>query len=166
MKIAAAFDHRGVKLRGAVLEAIEAAGHTAVDLGALRRPCDVPRISRVRAVLSWGSPPSTTDPDKVPVWGNRIDRHVQIEPGPTYDGTAHFTIVGGVAANKVSLVTGLTDSGATLGTSTVPLNPPSCPFAPVMRWRSAGTVRSVDATIAVLKGDEQALRSGLGATGD
>jgi hypothetical protein len=100
-----------------------------VDLGALRRPCDVPRIARVRAVLSWGTPPSTTDPDKVPVWGNRIDRHVQIEPGPTYDGTAHFTIVGGVAANKVSLVTGLTDSGATLGTSTVPLNPPSCPFA-------------------------------------
>ena len=33
MKIAAAFDHRGVKLRHAVLEAIEAAGHDAVDLG-------------------------------------------------------------------------------------------------------------------------------------
>ena len=33
MKIAAAFDHRGVKLRDAVLGAIEAAGHTAVDLG-------------------------------------------------------------------------------------------------------------------------------------
>ena len=33
MKVAAAFDHRGVKLRGAVLEAIEAAGHEAVDLG-------------------------------------------------------------------------------------------------------------------------------------
>jgi ribose 5-phosphate isomerase B len=33
MKIAASFDHRGVKLRGAVLEAIAAAGHEAVDLG-------------------------------------------------------------------------------------------------------------------------------------
>ena len=33
MKVAAAFDHRGVKLREAVLEAIEAAGHTVVDLG-------------------------------------------------------------------------------------------------------------------------------------
>ena len=33
MKIAAAFDHRGVKLRDAVMEAIEAAGHEAVDLG-------------------------------------------------------------------------------------------------------------------------------------
>lgn len=33
MKVAAAFDHRGVKLREAVLEAIRAAGHDAVDLG-------------------------------------------------------------------------------------------------------------------------------------
>ena len=33
MKVAAAFDHRGVKLRSAVLEAIAAAGHESVDLG-------------------------------------------------------------------------------------------------------------------------------------
>jgi ribose 5-phosphate isomerase B len=33
VKVAAAFDHRGVKLRDAVFEAIEAAGHTPVDLG-------------------------------------------------------------------------------------------------------------------------------------
>ena len=33
MKVALAFDHRGVKLREAVFEAVAAAGHTAVDLG-------------------------------------------------------------------------------------------------------------------------------------
>ncbi len=33
MRIAAAFDHRGVKLRQAVFEAIASAGHEAVDLG-------------------------------------------------------------------------------------------------------------------------------------
>jgi ribose 5-phosphate isomerase B len=33
MRVAAAFDHRGVKLRAAVLGAIEAAGGEAVDLG-------------------------------------------------------------------------------------------------------------------------------------
>lgn len=33
MKVAAAFDHRGVKLRDAVLAAIAAAGHEAIDLG-------------------------------------------------------------------------------------------------------------------------------------
>ena len=34
-----------------------------------------------------------------------------------------------MAANKVNLGTGLTDPGATLGVSTIPLNPPLCPFA-------------------------------------
>ena len=34
MRVAAAFDHRGVKLRGAVLGAIDGAGHDVVDLGA------------------------------------------------------------------------------------------------------------------------------------
>jgi ribose 5-phosphate isomerase B len=33
MRVAAAFDHRGVQLRAAVLGAIEAAGHDPVDLG-------------------------------------------------------------------------------------------------------------------------------------
>ncbi len=33
MRVAAAFDHRGVKLREAVLDEIRAAGHEAVDLG-------------------------------------------------------------------------------------------------------------------------------------
>ena len=33
MKVAVAFDHRGVRLRGAVLEALDAAGHEIVDLG-------------------------------------------------------------------------------------------------------------------------------------
>jgi ribose 5-phosphate isomerase B len=33
VKVALAFDHRGVKLREAVFEAVAAAGHTAVDLG-------------------------------------------------------------------------------------------------------------------------------------
>ena len=83
-----------------------------VDLGALRRPCDQARLSRVRAVLSWGTPPSTTDPDAVPYWGNRIDRHVQVAPGVPYDGTARFTRVGGVPSDNVSQVTGLTGIGS------------------------------------------------------
>src|SRR5215217_7568489 len=34
MRVAVAFDHRGVKLREAVLEEVEAGGHETVDLGA------------------------------------------------------------------------------------------------------------------------------------
>jgi ribose 5-phosphate isomerase B len=33
MRVAVAFDHRGVKLRPSVLEEVEAAGHETVDLG-------------------------------------------------------------------------------------------------------------------------------------
>jgi ribose 5-phosphate isomerase B len=33
MRVAASFDHRGVKLRNAVLEAIEGEGHALVDMG-------------------------------------------------------------------------------------------------------------------------------------
>jgi ribose 5-phosphate isomerase B len=51
VKIAAAFDHRGVKLRDAVFEAIESAGHVAVDLGA---HTDVTRIDYPDKALELG----------------------------------------------------------------------------------------------------------------
>lgn len=52
-----------------------------VDLTYHRRPCQNPKIGRVRAVLSWAVAPSTTDPDALNFWGNRLDRHVVIKPG-------------------------------------------------------------------------------------
>jgi len=52
-----------------------------VDLTYRRRSCTKPKIARVRAVLSWAIPPSTTDPNKLNYWGNRLDAHVQINPG-------------------------------------------------------------------------------------
>jgi hypothetical protein len=99
-----------------------------VDLDALRGNCETPKIGKVRAVLSWNSTPSDSDPDALPIWGNRLDRHVQIQPGPGYDGKAGFTRVGGVAANKVNLASGLTNPGAVLRWLTLPL-PAECPFA-------------------------------------
>src|SRR5205807_1476283 len=44
-----------------------------VDLTHHRRDCQQPKVLRVRAVLAWGSPPSTTNPEAVPYWGNRRD---------------------------------------------------------------------------------------------
>jgi len=98
-----------------------------VDLGALRQGCKTPVLRRVRAVLSWNTPPSTTNPDAVPVWGNHIDRHVQIKPGVPHDGKARFTIVGGVAAAMVDISTGLTKPGAIVGLTHA--LPDHCPFA-------------------------------------
>ena len=52
-----------------------------VDLTYHRRSCSKPKVGRIRAVLSWGVPPSTTNPDQLSHWGNRLDAHVQINPG-------------------------------------------------------------------------------------
>jgi hypothetical protein len=99
-----------------------------VDVAGLRQRCDKPVLRRVRAVLSWGTPPSTTDPGDVPYWGNRLDTHVQIAPGRPYDGNARFTIVGGVPAAEID-TTGLTLPGAHLAVNGVQLDPRGCPFA-------------------------------------
>ncbi|MGH3371056.1 MAG: hypothetical protein ACRDPR_13765, partial [Nocardioidaceae bacterium] len=82
-------------------------------------------------VLSWGTPPSTTDPDAVPYWGNRLDVHVQLRPGRPYDGTARFTIVGGVPAASVDTGSGMTLPGAAIAENGFPL-PNDCPFAGVV----------------------------------
>lgn len=100
-----------------------------VDVSDLRRSCREPVLRRVRAVLSWGVPPSTTDPNEVPYWGNRLDTHVQIAPGRPYDGTARFTIVGGVPAAEIDTGTGLTMSVAHLAVNGLPLDSRGCPFA-------------------------------------
>jgi hypothetical protein len=51
-----------------------------VDLTKFRQSCNKPKIARVRAVLSWSVLPSTTDPDALNFYGNRLDAHVQINP--------------------------------------------------------------------------------------
>ena len=50
MRVATAFDHRGVKLRDAVLAAIQEAGHEAVDLGVDTDAVRVDYPDRARAV--------------------------------------------------------------------------------------------------------------------
>jgi len=68
-----------------------------VNLDPHRQLCNKPKIGRVRAVLSWNTPPSTTNPDALPYWGNRLDAHVQIKPGkPDGVAMAKISILGGV----------------------------------------------------------------------
>jgi len=44
-----------------------------VDLNAYRQGGEVPKIARIRAVLSWAVPPSTRNPNALNFWGNSID---------------------------------------------------------------------------------------------
>lgn len=100
-----------------------------VDLAAYRRHCEKPGLHRVRAVLSWNTPPSTTDPDAVPHWGNRLDTHVHVLPGRPYDGVARLTIVGGVATGEIDPTTGVTRPVAHIAYNGAVLDPRGCPFA-------------------------------------
>jgi ribose 5-phosphate isomerase B len=61
VKVAAAFDHRGVKLRDAVFEAIEAAGHSAIDLGT---DTDAVRIDYPDKALEIGMAIRRTEADR------------------------------------------------------------------------------------------------------
>lgn len=82
-----------------------------VDLTYHRQNCEIPKIARVRAVLSWNSPPSEADADAPAYWGNRLDAHVQIKPGPVLEpGEVKpvIGVLGGIPTSKINYSTGLT----------------------------------------------------------
>jgi hypothetical protein len=45
-----------------------------------KRVCTLPNLVKVRAILSWNVPPPEGKPNQPPVWGNVVDRWVQIKP--------------------------------------------------------------------------------------
>ena len=99
-----------------------------IELNKVRRLCDKPGIHKVRAVLSWNSAPSTTDPNWTPYWGNRLDSHVHVHPGAGYDGTARMTIVGGVNVSFINPSTGVTVPGAVSAYNGIAADSRGCPF--------------------------------------
>ena len=81
-----------------------------VDLDAVRKHCSVPKIGRIRAVLSWNQPPSTTDPNSLRHYGNRLDTHIQIKPAAA---KALIERIGGVSVSQIDyLGNGKTKIGA------------------------------------------------------
>lgn len=86
-----------------------------VDLNAIRRSCQSPKIGRIRAVLSWSTPPSITDPDALNCWGNRLDAHVQIRPGkPIPENQPVISIIGGIGIADINVFgDGMTKPAAT-----------------------------------------------------
>lgn len=103
-----------------------------IDLSKLRRPCKEPKVVRIRAVLSWAVPPSTTDPEELKYYGNRIDTHVQIRPGdPVGHPEALIAIIGGIPTSKIDAGTGLTTPSAFFALNGLPPDGAGrpCPFA-------------------------------------
>jgi hypothetical protein len=69
-----------------------------IDLAAQQRPCGASHTAKIRAVLSWATPPSTTNPSATPVWGNIVDAEVQLPVGQPVVGQVPFlSVVGSMA---------------------------------------------------------------------
>jgi hypothetical protein len=76
------------------------------------KECKIPKISRIRAVLSWNTPYVEGGPL---VWGNELQTHVQIKRGVN-KVHAHISALGGVGIDEINSTglnpTGLTNPGA------------------------------------------------------
>ena len=102
-----------------------------VDLSNHRNNCNKPKISRIRAVLSWNIPPSITDPDDLQYWGNILDAHVQIKPGDNVPpNTPPRMLIGGIHVNDIDNGTGTTVSVAKFASEDVIVDSKArqCPF--------------------------------------
>ncbi|MEO6851915.1 MAG: hypothetical protein ABI203_00540 [Mucilaginibacter sp.] len=102
------------------------------DFDKVRKLCSTPEVVKIRAVLSWGVPPSATDANKLEYWGNRLDTYFQIKPGA---GTGVLepiiNILGGIPVDKISDVNGLTIPGAKFALNQAAVNDHS-PFGGVV----------------------------------
>src|SRR6185503_19041192 len=70
-----------------------------VDLDQYRKPCKAgARLMKIRAILSWQTPAPCSNPNFIPVWGNREETIIHIKPGTQID-----------PGNKVPLLTAVGD---------------------------------------------------------
>ncbi|HEX8172745.1 MAG TPA: hypothetical protein VF824_19565 [Thermoanaerobaculia bacterium] len=83
------------------------------------KKCANVNVIRIRAVLSWSSLPSTTDPWDLNTWGNRVDVLVQLRPGQSGGlGITHLLYdIGNVTMENIDPATHLAYPG-TPGPST------------------------------------------------
>ena len=97
-------------------EGLSYAVYLPVDLNAHRKPCqDGPVTASVRAILSWDSPPPPANPNFVPVWGNRLETTILVNPGasqPTGNFTPYFTSICGVDPCHIDQTSGWAHPGA------------------------------------------------------
>ncbi len=92
------------------------------------KPCSKPNVVRIRAVLSWAVAPSTTNPNDLNTWGNRMDVVVQVRPG--YSGEDLLDLiydVGNVTLENISPVSHLAYPSMGI------LDPADCSIPPMDR---------------------------------
>jgi len=86
-----------------------------------RKPCEKGVVTaRVRAILSWNSPPPPFNPNFPPVWGNRVETRIHLYPGistPTGDYTPYIQNLCGIAVCNIDQVTGFAPGERPFGAS-------------------------------------------------
>lgn len=78
-----------------------------------------PKVVRLRAILSWETPPPPGNPNYVPVWGNRKECRVQLRPGVEEARNPVIETVGDLTIDDIDPATGLATGDAELGVFTV-----------------------------------------------
>ncbi len=110
-------------IAGMPADGLKYTAYLPVDLTKYRQRCVKPVLAKMRAILSWSTPPPI-DPDYKPVWGGREDTVVVLTPREG-DGsgalTPFITAAGRVSVEKINSSTGL-------ATATSPFTVNEAPF--------------------------------------
>lgn len=83
---------------------LQYAVYLPVDFSMYKDWCVNPKLLKVRAILSWQTPPPPNDPHYNPVWGNRVEAKIQLKPSRPV-GTKQIpfiSVVGGMAIESIS----------------------------------------------------------------
>jgi len=102
---------------------LEYAVELPTSLFAYRQPCSAgPKLIPIRAILSWQIAPPCSNPNYIPVWGNREETLICLPPGPpiqTGVQSAFFDTIGSMSVTKINSITGLADGASTVGFTAV-----------------------------------------------
>lgn len=138
---------------------IEYSVSVPVNTLAQRQPCDAgPKTARVRAILSYQSPPPPANPNFIPTWGGREETTVLLQPGPATTGESskmYVDTVGNMAVCDVDQVSGLASGqgviaaftanqspfGGSVRISGFIINPPNAMAFPALRLKYRVSVR-------------------------
>ncbi|HEY4711795.1 MAG TPA: hypothetical protein VIH69_03840 [Dehalococcoidia bacterium] len=106
------------------LEDVQYAVFFKKDLSQYLVPCEAgPRVVRLRAILSWETPPPPGNPNYVPTWGNREECLIQLRPGEAVARNPVIETVGDIAIDDIDSATGLATGDAEIGVFSVNLSP-------------------------------------------
>lgn len=86
-------------------EGLQYAAYLPVDLSNYKDICSKHKVLKIRAILSWQTPPPDNNPNYNPVWGNKVDSLIQIKPGKLFapgEQVPFISVVGGMAVESIS----------------------------------------------------------------